>query len=184
QVGATVYIAAADRWGNMVSFIYSIAGTFGSGITIPGYGFLLNDRAASFSLDPHSPNVIAPVKRPFHTLVPGFVMKDGAPLMAFGLMGGRQQAQGHVQVLVDMIDAGANLQAAADAARFCHAQGSNALSLESNLYKQVGDQLKAMGHKVVSANGDEVGGYQAIAFMLYPASELTGSSLGITATVK
>ena len=167
-VGGTVYLAAADRWGNMVSFIYSIYDSFGSGITVPGYGFVLNDRGALFSLDPHSPNVIAPHKRPFHTLLPGFVMKDGAPRMAFGLMGGSQQAQGHAQVLVDMIDLGANPQAASDAARFTHAQASNTLSLESNLYNLVGTRLQSMGHKVESANGEDMGGFQAIWFLPSP----------------
>jgi gamma-glutamyltranspeptidase / glutathione hydrolase len=161
-VGGTVYLVTADRWGNMVSFIYSIYDTFGSGITVPGYGFVLNDRAALFSLDPHSPNLIAPGKRPFHTLLPGFVMKDGQPLTAFGLMGGAQQAQGHVQVLINMIDLGANLQAASDAARFSHAQATNTVQLESSLYDLLGSQLKALGHTVVSANGDDMGGYQAI----------------------
>src|SRR3569833_266020 len=117
-VGGTVYLATADRWGNMVSFIYSIYDTFGSGITVPGYGFELHARGAEFSLDPHSPNVIAPHKRPFHTLLPGFVMKGTQPVMAFGLMGGSQQAQGHAQVLVAMIDLAANPQAASDAARY------------------------------------------------------------------
>ncbi len=163
-VGGTVYLVTADRWGNMVSFIYSIYDTFGSGITIPGYGFVLNDRAALFSLDPRSPNLIAPGKRPFHTLLPGFVMKDGRPLTAFGLMGGGQQAQGHVQVLLNMIDLGANLQAASDAARFAHAQATNTLQLESSLYDLIGSQLKALGHAVVSANGEDMGGYQAISF--------------------
>jgi gamma-glutamyltranspeptidase/glutathione hydrolase len=161
-VGGTVYLVTADRWGNMVSFIYSIYDTFGSGITVPGYGFVLNNRGALFSLDPHSPNLIAPGKRPFHTLLPGFIMKDGRPLTAFGLMGGGQQAQGHVQVLVNMIDLGANLQAASDAARFSHAQATNTLQLESNLYALVGSGLRALGHKVVSANGEDMGGYQAI----------------------
>ena len=147
----------------MVSFIFSIYDTFGSGVTVPGYGFVLNDRGALFSLDAHSPNRIAPGKRPFHTLLPGFVMKDGQPSMAFGLMGGSQQAQGHVQVLVDMIDLGANLQAASDAARFSHTQADNSLSLESNLFELVGARLAAMGHKVVSANGEDMGGFQAIA---------------------
>ena len=163
-VGGTVYLSVADRWGNMVSFIYSVYDSFGSGITIPGYGFVLNDRGALFSLDPKSPNVIAPHKRPFHTLIPGFLMKDGQPVMAFGLMGGSQQAQGHAQVLVDMIDLGANPQAASDAARFTHAQASNTLDLESNLYDLVGAQLTAMGHKVESANGEDMGGFQAIVF--------------------
>jgi len=161
-VGGTVYLAVADRWGNMVSFIYSVYDTFGSGITIPGYGFLMNDRAGLFSLDPKSPNLLAPHKRPFHTIIPGFLMKDGQPVMAFGLMGGSMQAQGHAQVLVDMIDLGANPQAATDAARFSHSQGTNTLSLESNLYDLVGAQLKALGHKVESVNGEGMGGYQAI----------------------
>jgi gamma-glutamyltranspeptidase/glutathione hydrolase len=164
-VGGTVYLTVADRWGNMVSFIYSIYDSFGSGITVPGYGFVLNDRGALFSLDPNSPNLIAPHKRPFHTLVPGFLMKDGQPVMAFGLMGGGQQAQGHAQVLVDMIDLGANPQAASDAARFSHAQASNTLSLESNLYNLLGARLQAMGHKVESTNGEDMGGFQAIWFL-------------------
>jgi gamma-glutamyltranspeptidase / glutathione hydrolase len=164
-VGGTVYLAVADRWGNMVSLIYSIYDSFGSGITVPGYGFVLNDRGALFSLDPNSPNVIAPGKRPFHTLLPGFVLKGGQPVMAFGLMGGSQQAQGHAQVLVDMIDLGANPQAASDAARFTHGQGSNKLALESNLYDLVGAQLHAMGHEVESTNGEDMGGFQAIWFL-------------------
>ena len=89
-------------------------------------------------------------------------MKDGRPLTAFGLMGGAQQAQGHVQVLINMIDLGANLQAASDAARFSHAQATNTLQLESNLFGLVGSQLKALGHHVVSVNGEGMGGYQAI----------------------
>ena len=166
-VGGTVYLAVADRWGNMVSFIYSIYDSFGSGVTVPGYGFVLNDRGALFSLDPHSPNLIAPHKRPFHTLLPGFLMKDGQPVMAFGLMGGGQQAQGHAQVLLDMIDLGANPQAASDAARFSHFQATNELDLESNLYKLVGPRLRAMGHQVKSANGEDMGGYQAIWYTPY-----------------
>ena len=166
-VGGTVYLTVADRWGNMVSFIYSIYDTFGAGVTVPGYGFVLNNRGALFSLDPKSPNIIAPHKRPFHTLLPGFLMKDGEPVMAFGLMGGSQQAQGHVQVLVDMIDLGANPQAASDAARFTHGQATNELDLESNLYDLVGAPLKAMGHQVKSANGEDMGGFQAIWFHPY-----------------
>lgn len=161
-VGGTVYLTVADRWGNMVSFIYSIYDTFGSGITVPGYGFVLNDRGALFSLDPTSANVLAPRKRPFHTLLPGFLMKDGEPLMSFGLMGGSQQAQGHAQVLIDMIDLHANPQAASDAARFTHGQATNRLSLESGLFALVGARLKAMGHHVESVNGEDMGGFQAI----------------------
>jgi gamma-glutamyltranspeptidase/glutathione hydrolase len=177
-VGGTVYLVTADRWGNMVSFIYSIYDTFGSGITVPGYGFVLNDRAALFSLDPRSPNLVAPGKRPFHTLLPGFVMKNGRPLTAFGLMGGGQQAQGHVQALVSMIDLGANLQAASDAARFSHAQATNTLQLESTLYEVVGAKLKALGHTVVAANGEDMGGYQAVSFTPSAAAPLSGAKTG------
>jgi gamma-glutamyltranspeptidase/glutathione hydrolase len=173
-VGGTVYLTTADRWGNMVSFIYSIYDTFGSGVTVPGYGFVLNDRGALFSLDARSPNLIAPGKRPYHTLLPGFVMHDGQPYLAFGLMGGAQQAQGHVQVLIDLIDRGANIQAASDAARFSHSQATNALQLESALYGTLGAKLKALGHNVVSANGEDMGGYQAISFTPLPALQSAG----------
>ena len=161
-IGGTVYLSVADKDGNMVSFIYSVYDTYGSGVTVPGYGFVLNDRAALFSVDPNSPNAIAPGKRPFHTLIPGFLMKDGQPRMAFGLMGGSQQAQGHLQVLVDMLDLGANPQAASDAARFSHFQRRNTLTLESELYKSVGPGLTALGHKVVKVDGTEMGGYQSV----------------------
>ena len=161
-VGGTVYISVADRFGNLVSFIYSIYGEFASGVTVPGYGFLLNNRGFGFSLDPKSPNVVAPGKRPFYTLIPGFAMKDGKPLMAFGVMSGDQQAQGQAQVLVNMLDLGANLQAASDAARFNHNQADDQVTLESELYAAVGPALARMGHKVVRGNGVLMGGYQAI----------------------
>ena len=164
HVGGTVYVTTADRWGNMVSFIYSIYDYLGSGVTVPGYGCVLHDRGALFSLDLKSPNVIAPRKRPFHTIIPAFVMKQDKPVMSFGLMGGSMQAQGHMQVLVDMIDLGANVQAASDMARFDHFQGSNSLELETQLYDLVGPQLTAKGHSVFRGTGDDMGGYQAIYF--------------------
>jgi gamma-glutamyltranspeptidase / glutathione hydrolase len=162
--GGTVYIATADRWGNMVSFIYSVYDTFGSGVTIPGYGFLLHNRGALFTLDPSSPNVVAPRKRPFHTIIPAFVMKDGQPVMAFGNMGGSVQVQAQATELVSMIDLGLNVQAAGDAARFRHDQGPNRVQLESKLYDLVGAQLAAMGHEVRRTDGSPMGGYQAILF--------------------
>ena len=182
-VGGTVYLAVADRWGNMVSFIYSIYDTFGSGVTVPGYGFVLNDRGALFSMRPGSPNLIAPGKRPFHTLIPGFVMKDGKPLMAFGLMGGGQQAQGHAQVLIDLIDLGANPQAASDAARFAHAQATNTLYLESNVFDRVGAALKALGHDVKSSNGEGMGGYQAVMYMAAPGENRPAAAGADTGSV-
>lgn len=174
-IGGTAYITTADRFGNFVSFIYSIYGIFGSGVTVPGHGFVLNNRAAEFSLDPASPNVVAPGKRPFYTIIPGFVTKDGKPLLSFGLMSGDQQAQGQAQVLANMLKFGANPQAASDAARFSHQQRSNRLTLESDVFDQLGDDLKARGHTVVRGNGAPMGGYQAI--MVDPVSgTLRGAS--------
>ena len=122
-------LSAADDDGNMVSWVNSNYALFRSGITVPGYGFILHDRGALFSLDPKSPNAIAPHKRPFNMLASGFVMKDAAPLMTITLMGGDMQAQGHAQALVSLFDLGANLQAAADMARFHHARSSASNSL-------------------------------------------------------
>lgn len=169
-VGGTVYIATADKFGNVVSFIYSIYGEFGSGITVPGHGFVLNNRAAEFSMDPRSPNAIQPGKRPFYTIIPGFVTRGGKPVLAFGLMSGDQQAQGHAQVLMNLLQYGANPQAASDAARFNHSQRTNKLSLEGELFEAIGADLKARGHDVERGNGRRMGGYQAI--MIDPVSGL------------
>jgi gamma-glutamyltranspeptidase / glutathione hydrolase len=160
--GDTVVLSTADSEGNMVSWVNSNYAEFGSGITVPGYGFLLHNRGALFTLNPKSPNVIEPHKRPFNTLSAGFVMHDGKPLMTVTLMGGDMQVQGHAQLLVDILDLGANLQAAADMGRFLHGQISNILSLETPLYDQVGKKLAAMGHTVKSINGADVGGVQVI----------------------
>ena len=175
DVGGTIVMSTADRWGNMVAFVNSNWGGFGSGITVPGYGFLLHNRAQQFTLDPNSANLIEPHKRPYNTLASGFVMKDGKPLMTIGLMGGDMQAQGHAQTLVNIIDLGANLQAATDMARFHHDQVDNEVDLESQLFNIVGGPLAAMGHNVVSANGGAVGGFQAIMFVADPnAPQATG----------
>jgi gamma-glutamyltranspeptidase / glutathione hydrolase len=168
DVGGTIVMSTADRWGNMVAFVNSNWTGFGSGITVPGYGFLLHSRARQFTLDPSSPNLIAPHKRPYNTLASGFVMKDGKPLMTLGLMGGDMQAQGHAQTLVNIIDLGANLQAATDMARFHHDQVANEVDLESQLFNLVGPSLIAMGHKAVTSNGGSVGGFQAIMFTADP----------------
>ncbi len=113
-----------------MSWVNSNYSGFGSGVTVPGYGFILHNRGALFTLNPKSPNAIAPHKRPFNTLSAGFVMRGQQPMMAFQLMGGDMQAQGHAQVLVNMLDLGANLQAATDMARFHHIQVANELGLE------------------------------------------------------
>jgi len=167
--GDTIVLSTADREGNMVSWVNSNFATFGSGIAVPEYGMILHNRGALFSLDPKSPNAIAPRKRPFNTLSAGIVMTAGNPLMTVTLMGGDMQAQGHAQLLVNVLDLGANVQAAADLARFRHAQVPNVLSLESPLYERAGAKLTAMGHTVRSINGGEVGGVQVI--MVDPASK-------------
>jgi gamma-glutamyltranspeptidase/glutathione hydrolase len=167
-IGGTVYLTTADRFGNVVSLIFSIYGEWGSGLTVPGYGFIWNNRAAQFSLDAGSPNIVAPGKRPFYTIIPGFVMKDGKPFLSVGVMFGDQQAQGQQQVLENILDFGLNPQAASDAARFAHNQRNNRLTLESQLYAAVGPAMKVMGHDVVPGNGRGMGGFQAI--MIDPSS--------------
>jgi gamma-glutamyltranspeptidase / glutathione hydrolase len=160
--GDTIVLSTADEEGNMVSWVNSNFSAFGSGVTVPGYGFILHNRGALFTLNPKSPNAIEPHKRPFNTLSAGFVMRNDKPLMTVTLMGGDMQAQGHAQLLVNILDLGANLQAGADMARFRHSQVSNTLSLETPLYELVGSKLAAMGHTVRSVNGDEMGGVQIL----------------------
>ncbi len=167
--GDTIVLSTADRWGNMVSWVNSNYAAFGSGITVPGTGFLLHNRGALFSLDPKSPNAIGPHKRPFNTLSAGFVMQEGRPVMTLTLMGGDMQAQGHAQALINLLDLGANMQVASDMARFRHNQITNQLSLETPLFNLVGAQLGQMGHDVKSVNGGIVGGFQSISFT--PAAE-------------
>jgi gamma-glutamyltranspeptidase/glutathione hydrolase len=175
--GDTIVLSTADRSGNMVAWVNSLFDSFGSGITVPGYGITLHNRGALFSLDPKSPNAIAPGKRPFNTLSAGFVRQNNQPLMTVTLMGGDMQAQGIAQVLVNVLDLGANVQAASDMARFRHAQVPNVLSMESPLFRLVGARLKAMGHDIRSVDGSIVGGYQAIMFT--PDANPAGSSPGI-----
>ena len=166
--GGTIYLTTADRWGNMVSLIHSVYSVYGSKATVPEYGFILHNRGTAFSLDPASPNVVAPRKRPFHSIIAGFVMRDGAPLMTFGNMGGTVQPETHAQHMVNLIDLGMNVQMTADAARFTHLQATNVLSLEQNLFDRVGAALKAKGHDVRAVTGAAVGGYQGILFTRDP----------------
>ena len=170
--GGTIYMAAADRWGNMVSLVHSVFSVYGSRATVAPYGFVLHNRGSAFSLDPRHPNVVAPRKRPFHSIIAGFVMKDGEPLMAFGNMGGSVQPETHAQHIVNMVDHGMNVQMTTDAARFTHNQNSNTLSLEAALFNLVGAALKAKGHEVRSVNGGAVGGYQGILFTRDPRMPL------------
>ena len=181
-LGDTIVLSTADRFGNMVAWVNSLYSAFGSGVVVPGYGLTLHNRGGLFSLDPKSPNVIAPNKRPFNTLSAGFVMQNNRPMMTVTLMGGDMQAQGIAQVLLNVLDLGANLQAATDMARFRHSQFPNVLSLESQLFALVGGRLKAMGHAVESINGDTVGGYQAIMFT--PDPNAPGPVAGRPATIR
>src|SRR5262245_52550178 len=160
--GDTIVLSTADRFGNMVAWVNSLYDSFGSGLTVPGYGITLHDRGGLFTLDPKSPNAIQPNKRPYNTLSAGFVMRNDKPLMTVTLMGGDVQAQGIAQVLVSILDLGANLQAASDMARFRHTQVPNRLMMESQLVELVGERLKAMGHDVRSMDGTPMGGFQAI----------------------
>jgi gamma-glutamyltranspeptidase / glutathione hydrolase len=174
--GDTIAMSVADRWGNMVSWINSNFAGFGSGLTVPHYGFILHNRGGLFTLDPKSPNVIAPHKRPYNTLSVVFVRQNGNPLLVTSQDGGTQQAQGNMQVLVNILDLGANMQAAGDMARFSHDQVSNTLTLESGLYALVGSQLTSMGHHVVeAANGSAAGGYQGIMFVPNPTGSDTST---------
>lgn len=168
--GDTIVLSTADAAGNMVAWVNSNFDTFGSGLTVPGWGFVLHNRGGLFSLDPASPNLIAPQKRPFNTLSAGFVMDGGQPLMSVLLMGGDMQAQGHAQALVNIFDLGANLQMATDMARFRHSQVPNQLTLEKDLYELVGPDLLAMGHKLTAPDSAGMGGYQAILVEPAPAT--------------
>ena len=175
--GDTTYLTVADKDGMMVSLIQSNYRGMGSGLVPDGLGFMLQDRGELFSLDPNHPNVYAPGKRPFHTIIPAFVMKDGAPFMSFGLMGGGMQPQGHMQVLINIVDYGMNIQEAGDAARLNHVGGrastdrldDNSIDLMGTLNVEPGippntvEKLRAMGHRVeIVENGVMFGGYQAI----------------------
>jgi gamma-glutamyltranspeptidase/glutathione hydrolase len=170
--GDTTYLAVADGEGNMVSLIQSNYTGFGSGYAVDAWGFGLQDRGAQFDLKPGLPNSLEPGKRPFHTIIPAFLMKEGRPWVAFGLMGGDMQPQGHAQVVVNLVDFGMNLQEAGDAARFYHTGSSEptgtlmttggVLHLESGVPAEARRDLVRMGHRLSDAVGP-FGGYQAVA---------------------
>ncbi|HEX8281188.1 MAG TPA: gamma-glutamyltransferase family protein, partial [Chthoniobacterales bacterium] len=170
--GDTIYMCAADDEGNMVSLIQSNYRGMGSGIVVPGLGFMFQDRGELFALEPGHANVYAPGKRPFHTIIPGFVMKDGKPLLAFGVMGGGMQPQGHVQVLTNMIDFDMNVQEAGDASRWQHegdteptgerlSETGGYVEVESGIPWETVRELRKRGHEMRYGLGG-YGGYQAI----------------------
>ncbi|MDH3269841.1 MAG: gamma-glutamyltransferase [Gemmatimonadota bacterium] len=156
----TIYLTVADRHGNMISFINSIYGSFGSRVVVPGTGLVLQNRGAGFTMEDGHPNRIAANKRPFHTIIPAFVTKDDEPWLSFGVMGGSMQPQGHVQVLLNMIEFGMDPQEAIDAARFRHFSGTR-VSIE-NLDASVAAALASMGHELGDPEGVAFGGGQAI----------------------
>jgi gamma-glutamyltranspeptidase/glutathione hydrolase len=157
--GDTIYLTAADGDGNVVSFIQSLFGSFGAGFVAGETGITLHNRGSGFVLTPNHPNQIGPHKRPLHTLVPAMIMKDGKPWVAFGVMGGDNQAQAHAQVVANFVDFGMHVQEAGDAARMRH-MGSR-LALESGIGAEVRKALEAKGHTVADGRG-QMGGYQAI----------------------
>ena len=159
-VADTIYLTTADRHGNMVSFINSIYNGFGSGVVVPGTGFALQNRGAGFVLEEGHPNCIGPRKRPFHTIIPAFVTKDGDPWLSFGVMGGSMQPQGHVQLLLNMLVFGMDPQEAIDAPRFRHEWG-RPVAVEE-LPADVARELEALGHEIVSPELTSFGGGQAI----------------------
>jgi gamma-glutamyltranspeptidase/glutathione hydrolase len=161
QNGETIYLAVADREGNMVSFINSVFEYFGSGVVAPGTGFVLQNRGAGFTLDEGHPNRIGPRKHPFHTLIPGFVTRNGEPLMAFGVMGGSMQPQGHVQLLLNLLVLGMNPQSAVDAPRFRSYNGTR-LALESPISDEVRMALESMGHTLMDETDIAFGGAQLV----------------------
>ncbi|WP_367066487.1 gamma-glutamyltransferase family protein [Oryzisolibacter sp. LB2S] len=163
--GGTVYLAAADAQGMMVSFIQSNYMGFGSGVVVPGTGISLQNRGHGFSLIPGHANEVGPGKRPSHTIIPAFAMHaDGRPLMAFGVMGGPMQSQGHVQMALRVLRYGQNPQAAADAPRW-RVTGGRGLAVEPHFDPAVVERLRALGHEVTVETGNGVfafGGAQLV----------------------
>jgi gamma-glutamyltranspeptidase/glutathione hydrolase len=145
--GGTIYLAAADERGMMVSFIQSNYMGFGSGVVVPEWGLSLQNRGHAFSLDPASPNCVAPRKRPFHTIIPGFLTKDGLPQMSFGVMGANMQPQGHVQTLLRMLVYKQQPQAACDAPRWRFNQGLK-INVEAAMPSATALELRELGHQI------------------------------------
>jgi gamma-glutamyltranspeptidase/glutathione hydrolase len=155
RTGGTVYLATADAAGTMVSYIQSNYRGFGSGVVVPGTGISLHNRGEGFSLVPGHPNIVAPGKRPLHTIIPGFITKDGAPVMAMGVMGGSMQAQGHVQMVTRLAAFGQNPQAMSDAPRF-RVEPGPVVTLESHVPADVPQALRDRGHNLSVAPRDSI----------------------------
>lgn len=175
EAGNTIYLTTADQWGNMVSLIQSNYRGMGSGMVPPGLGFVLQDRGELFTLEEGYNNSYQPGKRPFHTIIPAFITKDGKPYVSFGVMGGSMQPQGHVQIIVNLLDFGMNLQEAGDAPRVMHSGSSEptgermidggTLHLESGFSYESVRKLMEKGHQV----GYDLGGYGGYQAIMYDA---------------
>lgn len=174
--GGTTYLTVADSKGMMVSLIQSNFKGFGSGVVIPDTGIAMQNRGWGFNLMPGHPNQVGPNKRPFHTIIPGFLTRGGKPLMSFGVMGGSLQAQGHMQVAIRIGDHGQNPQAAIDAPRWRIDDDNITVAVEWNFPPEAIAGLRALGHKIVVAprHSDEFGGSQAI--MRLDGGEYLGGS--------
>ena len=160
--GGTVYLTAADAAGMMVSMIQSNYMGFGSGVVVPGTGISLQNRGTGFVSTPRHPNQVGPHKRPYHTIIPGFMSKDGAPVMSFGVMGGMMQPQGHVQVVVRIADYGQNPQTACDGPRFRWVDGLRVI-VEGGFPSATLDGLRERGHELVTVDDyNQFGSCQAI----------------------
>jgi gamma-glutamyltranspeptidase/glutathione hydrolase len=183
--GNTVYLTTADREGTLVSLIQSNFRGMGSGVCPIGLGFGLQNRGELFSLEENHPNVYAPEKRPFHTIIPGFITREGKPFLSFGVMGGDAQPQVQAQIVMNLVDFDMNLQEAGDAPRALHSGSSDptggrmrdggAVHLESGFAETTRERLAALGHRITPAPG-AFGGYQAIGIdtatgVYYGASE-------------
>ncbi|HEY7696814.1 MAG TPA: gamma-glutamyltransferase, partial [Vicinamibacteria bacterium] len=185
RTGDTVYLATADREGNMVSLIQSNFRGMGSGLCPPGLGFGLQNRGELFSLEAGHPNAYAPGKRPFHTIIPAFITREGKPFLSFGVMGGDTQPQMHAQIVIDLVDFDMGFQEAGDAPRILHSGSSDPtggrmrdggeVHLESGFSQETLRELVRLGHRMTPAPG-AFGGYQAIGLdtrsgVYYGASE-------------
>ncbi len=159
DLGDTIYLTAADGDGNVISLIQSIFSNFGSGLVAGDTGITLHNRGSLFTLRPDHPNALEPHKRPLHTLIPAMVLEDGRPWLSFGVMGGGMQPQGHVQVLLNLVDFGMNIQEAGEAARFRHS--ASGVALESAIGPEARFGLDRRGHRLVTSIG-AFGGFQGI----------------------
>lgn len=172
----TIYLSVADEEGNMVSLINSVFGYFGSGVVVPGTGIVLQNRGGGFTMDEGHPNTVAPGKRPYHTIIPAFITRETPageePWLSYGVMGGAYQPQGHVQVFLNLLEFGMDLQEAIDAPRVAHASGKR-ITVEDPIPEAVRRKLEELGHEVGTAGRLSYGGAQAV--MKLPRGWAAGS---------